>query len=96
VRRPEIAAEEMPAVIDPMMAVLASDISAAEDRYRFEFKRDGIRAVAFRDEGGLRPQTRNRTEATGRYPQLQLISEQLHGRRDVLDGARALVQAEDA
>jgi bifunctional non-homologous end joining protein LigD len=76
----------MPSVVDPMMAVLASDIPAAEERYGFEFKWDGIRAVAFWDGRALRLQTRNRKDATGRYPELQPISKALDRRRAVLDG----------
>jgi bifunctional non-homologous end joining protein LigD len=86
VRAPETASHEMPTVVDPMMAVLAKDIPGAEDRYGFEFKWDGIRAVAFSDGRGLRLQTRNRKDATGRHPELQLISEALDRRRAVLDG----------
>jgi ATP-dependent DNA ligase len=47
----------MPKVIDPMAAQLATAIPAAQDRYGFEFKWDGIRAIAFRDHRGLRLQT---------------------------------------
>jgi bifunctional non-homologous end joining protein LigD len=78
--------QEMPAVVDPMMAVLASDIPAAEESYGFEFKWDGIRAVTFWDRRALRLQTRNRKDATGRYPELQPLSEALNRRRAILDG----------
>jgi bifunctional non-homologous end joining protein LigD len=60
----------MPTVIDPMAAQLASGIPPAEDRYGFEFKWDGIRAIAFWDGGRLRLQTRNRNDVTVRYPEL--------------------------
>src|ERR1700716_113553 len=75
----------MPALIDPMLAVLAASLPADEDRHGFEFKWDGIRAVCY-SGGDLRLQTRNRKEITQRYPELWALRDALHGRRAVLDG----------
>src|ERR1700730_9812662 len=83
VRRTDTVPKEMPAVVDPMMAVLAGDIPAAEESYGFEFKWDGIRAVAFWDGRALRLQTRNRKDANARYPELKPSSEGLNRRREL-------------
>ena len=76
----------MPGVVDPMLAQLAGDVPAAEDRWGFEFKWDGIRAVTFWDGTAVRLQTRNRKEVTFRYPELRPISEALGPHLAVLDG----------
>ncbi len=62
----------MPAQVDPMQALLADGIPADEDRYGFEFKWDGIRAVCYWDGA--------------RYPELWSLREQLGARQAILDG----------
>jgi bifunctional non-homologous end joining protein LigD len=76
----------MPSVVEPMLAVLAGGLPAAEDRYGFELKWDGIRAICFWDGSSLRLQTRNRKDVTARYPELGPLGDQLGRRRAVLDG----------
>jgi bifunctional non-homologous end joining protein LigD len=76
----------MPTVIDPMAAQLASGIPPAEERYGFEFKWDGIRAIALWDGGRLRLQTRNWNDVTRRYPEFAPLGEALGSRQAVLDG----------
>src|SRR2546430_1031 len=83
---PPPAPQPMPTVLDPMMAQLAAALPAREDRYGFEFKWDGIRAIAFADGEHLRLQTRTRKDVTYRYPELGGIPRALSGRRAVLDG----------
>jgi hypothetical protein len=67
----------MPAVVDPMAAQLAAGIPAAEERYGFEFKWDGIRAITFWDGRSLRLQTRNRNDVTPRYPEMAPLAQAL-------------------
>ncbi|HEY4025177.1 MAG TPA: non-homologous end-joining DNA ligase [Candidatus Dormibacteraeota bacterium] len=81
-----MSTQPMPSLIEPMLAVLAGGLPADEDRYGFEFKWDGIRAMCYWDDRDLRLQTRNRKDITGRYPELWSLREPLHGRRAVLDG----------
>ncbi len=81
-----MAPEPMPSVVDPMQAVLADGIPTAGERYGFEFKWDGIRAVCFWDGRTLRLQTRNRKEVTARYPELWPLGDQLGAHPVVLDG----------
>src|SRR6266567_2533205 len=76
----------MPTVVDPMAAQLAAGIPTAEERYGFEFKWDGIRAIAFWDGRALRLQTRNRNDVTVRYPELWPLGDAVGARRVVLDG----------
>ena len=76
----------MPDLIDPMQAMLADRVPAAEDRYGFEFKWDGIRAVCYWDGRSFRLMTRNRKDVTARYPELGPLRDQLGGRHAILDG----------
>jgi bifunctional non-homologous end joining protein LigD len=82
-----VSAQAVPTLIEPMLAVLADGLPADEDRYGFEFKWDGIRAICYWDGERLRLQTRNRNDITVRYPELWALREPLRGRRAaVLDG----------
>src|SRR6266700_5527659 len=76
----------MPTVVDPMAAQLAAGIPAREERYGFEFKWDGIRAISFWDGRALRLQTRTRNDVTPRYPELAPLARALGSRQVVLDG----------
>jgi bifunctional non-homologous end joining protein LigD len=76
----------MPAVVDPMRAQLAAGLPPGEGRWAFEFKWDGIRAIAFADGDRLRLQTRSRKDVTFRYPELSSLPQALSRRRAVLDG----------
>jgi bifunctional non-homologous end joining protein LigD len=76
----------MPKVVDPMAAQLAVGIPSHEERYGFEFKWDGIRAITFWNGSALRLQTRNRNDITPRYPELAPLGQALGPRQVVLDG----------
>jgi bifunctional non-homologous end joining protein LigD len=65
---------------------LAAGIPAHEERYGFEFKWDGIRAITFWDGRALRLQTRNRNDVTPRYPELAPLGQALGAHQVVLDG----------
>jgi hypothetical protein len=69
-----------------MAAQLAAGIPPAEERCGFEFKWDGIRAIAFYDGGRQRLQTRNRNDVTRRYPELAPLGDALGSHQAVLDG----------
>src|SRR5215471_5272760 len=79
-------AQGMPALVEPMQAVLAEGIPTPGDRYGFEFKWDGIRAICHWDGRVLRLQSRSRADVTPRYPELWALREQLRDRPAVLDG----------
>jgi bifunctional non-homologous end joining protein LigD len=75
----------MPRDIEPMLAVL-SDLPGKQEKYNFEFKWDGVRAIGYFDGRALTFQSRNLLDITPRYPELQGLAKALKGRRAVLDG----------
>jgi bifunctional non-homologous end joining protein LigD len=77
--------EPMPDWIQPMLAKLSPTVPAPEDAFGFEFKWDGIRAVAFSETGTWRLMTRNREDVTRRYPELRALSDRLGAHAAILD-----------
>ena len=78
--------EEMPQRVVPMMAKLADALPQPDRGWAYEFKWDGIRAVAFCESGRLRLVSRNQEDVTGRYPELRGLAAALGSRAAVLDG----------
>ena len=78
-------AEAMPERIVPMLARSAALPEDAE-RWAFEIKWDGVRAICFSEPGRMRLVTRNLNEVTARYPELARLNRALHHHRAVLDG----------
>jgi bifunctional non-homologous end joining protein LigD len=76
----------MPEWVAPMLARLAGGLPSSDADYGYEFKWDGIRALAFSQGGAFRLTTRNREEVTRRYPELRPISERLGSQAAILDG----------
>lgn len=79
------AYEPMPDRIEPMLARLG-ELPRDEERYGFEVKWDGIRAIALCDHGHFTLQGRNFTDFTSRYPELRPLARGLGARRLILDG----------
>lgn len=78
--------QAMPRSVEPMLAVL-SDLPCDEPNHAFEFKWDGVRAVAYWDGRELELQSRNRLDITPRYPELHALGKALgRDRRVILDG----------
>jgi bifunctional non-homologous end joining protein LigD len=77
--------EPMPDRVKPMLAVL-STLPRDEERWAFEIKWDGVRAIAYCDGGQLRLQSRNLRDVTSRYPELRAMAAELGSREAVLDG----------
>lgn len=77
-------------LIKPMLATPGELPGVAvEERWAFEMKWDGVRAVVYVDgarPGAVRVLTRNDREVAATYPELQGLSAALAGRRVVLDG----------
>jgi len=69
-----------------MLAKLSGSLPRDDDRWAYEMKWDGIRALAFIQGGKLRLMTRNQIEVTKRYPELLPFASQLGGRNAILDG----------
>jgi bifunctional non-homologous end joining protein LigD len=75
----------MPASIDPMLAV-SGDLPREPQNYNFEWKWDGVRALAFCDGKSIKLRSRNQIDITARYPELQSLALALKGRPALLDG----------
>jgi bifunctional non-homologous end joining protein LigD len=78
------APAEMPTLVEPMLATLGS--LPTEEEWGYEFKWDGVRAIAYVDGDDLRLVTRNKVEVTHMYPELDALRTVLAGHRVVLDG----------
>jgi bifunctional non-homologous end joining protein LigD len=68
-----------------MLATLVSSIPSNQADFGFEYKWDGVRALAYFDGRSLVLESRNLIDITMRYPELSGLGEQL-GRPAVLDG----------
>ena len=76
----------LPTHVKPMLATLARELPRNEDDWTFEFKWDGIRAIAFWDGSRLRFETRNLRDVTVSWPELQALTGVLGTRPLILDG----------
>ncbi|MET0415560.1 MAG: DNA ligase, partial [Actinoplanes sp.] len=74
----------MPELIKPMLA--AAGPLPAGPSWVFEFKYDGVRAVAYAEAGEVRLFSRNGNEITASYPEVEELVPLLAGRDAVLDG----------
>jgi bifunctional non-homologous end joining protein LigD len=79
--------QPVPELIRPMLAIPGT-LPAPEqaERWAYEMKWDGIRAVLYVEGGRVRVMTRNDRDVTGTYPELQGLGEALGSRQCVLDG----------
>ena len=80
-----IAAETLPATIQPMLARLVR-LPFDSENHLFELKWDGIRALAFIDGGRTRLQNRNLDDITNHFPELRKLASSVEGDRVILDG----------
>jgi bifunctional non-homologous end joining protein LigD len=78
--------EPMPKFIEPMMAKLAESVPKPDDSWGFEFKWDGIRAMAHVEGGRVRLMSRSGEDVTFRYPEIHPMGRALGSREVVLDG----------
>lgn len=69
-----------------MLATLATAAPADDDRWAFELKWDGVRALAYLDGRSVHLESRNLNDVTPRYPELVPLAGALGGRAAVLDG----------
>lgn len=75
----------MPARISPMLATLIEK-PFSDPEWLFEIKWDGVRCLAFLNDGKLTLRARSDSNITARYPELAALPEWLHARRAILDG----------
>jgi bifunctional non-homologous end joining protein LigD len=76
----------MPDRLEPMKAKLSKGLPRDADAYGYEFKWDGIRALAFCSGGRVRLLSRSLEDVSSRYPELRRLGEALGARELVLDG----------
>lgn len=81
----------LPALVKPMLATAGPLPERDEDRWAFEMKWDGVRAVAYVDPAlppgrALRLLTRNDREVSATYPDLAGLVDAVGGHPVVLDG----------
>ncbi|MFN2608330.1 MAG: non-homologous end-joining DNA ligase [Acidimicrobiales bacterium] len=75
-----------PAWVAPMLATSSDRLPPDDDRWAYEYKWDGVRAVVFVDGGEVFVQGRRQNDVTERYPEVAAVGQALGGRSAVLDG----------
>ncbi|MGQ0840492.1 non-homologous end-joining DNA ligase [Actinokineospora sp.] len=77
----------LPATFEPMLATLGTLPSTVDDElWAYEFKWDGVRALARVEGGRLRLFARSGNEITAGYPELRALGEELGSTQVWLDG----------
>jgi len=87
------AATPIPEKIVPMMAQLGK-LPRDDERWAFEIKWDGVRAICHSEPGRMRLHSRNLLDITSRYPELNRLNRALSHHRAVLDGEVVALDAE--
>jgi bifunctional non-homologous end joining protein LigD len=82
---PEQELEPMPEHLTPMLA-RASGLPTQDERWAYEIKWDGIRALLYSQPGRMRIETRNLNDVSARYPELRALGAELGSRELILDG----------
>ncbi len=80
------AREPMPERVLPMAARPSDDVPRDEQRWSFEIKWDGVRAIAYVQPGRLRLESRNLNDITDAYPEVRGLVRDLGMHDAVLDG----------
>ena len=75
----------MPDRLVPMLA-RSGPLPRDDDRWAYEIKWDGVRAIAHSEPGRLRLHSRNLNDITDRYPELSRLNRALSHHRAILDG----------
>jgi bifunctional non-homologous end joining protein LigD len=76
---------DLPRLIKPMLASLRHEFPADEESYGWELKWDGLRAVAYVENGKVRLISRNDKDMAASYPELGVLAERT-GAPVILDG----------
>ncbi len=86
-------AEPMPDKLVPMLA-RAGALPRDDDRWAYEIKWDGVRAIVHSEPGRLRLYSRNLNEISARYPELSRLNRALSHHRAILDGEVVALDAD--
>jgi bifunctional non-homologous end joining protein LigD len=76
----------LPERVPPMMATLADALPPDDERWAYEMKWDGVRAVVHVDGGRATAWSRNDLDITDTYPELRVMAESMGSTQAVLDG----------
>jgi len=76
----------MPERIEPMMARVATRIPTPDSDWGFEFKWDGIRALAYVEGGRVKLMSRSGENITPRYPEVHAMGRAVGSKEVILDG----------
>jgi bifunctional non-homologous end joining protein LigD len=76
---------ELPRLVKPMLASLRHELPKDDDRYGWEFKWDGVRAIAYVSGGRVRLVSRSDRDMTGSYPELAVLADRVDA-AVILDG----------
>jgi bifunctional non-homologous end joining protein LigD len=82
----------MPSRLEPMLATIG-DRAFSDPNWLFEIKWDGVRALAWIDNGALTLRARSGAEITQRYPEFAFLPKTLSVRQAILDGEIAALDA---
>src|SRR5687767_12332617 len=82
--RRSAAADPMPRHIEPMLALLSAHVPPEGKEWAFEYKWDGVRAVAYHTKNEWLIESRNQLDITRRYPELAALHAALGKRSAVL------------
>jgi bifunctional non-homologous end joining protein LigD len=75
----------MPAKLEPMLATIGERPFSSPD-WLFELKWDGVRALAWIDDGQLTIRARSGSDITARYPELAGLPKAISAHQAILDG----------
>jgi bifunctional non-homologous end joining protein LigD len=78
--------------LEPMLATIG-ERPFSDPNWLFEIKWDGVRALAWIENGALTLRARSGADITGRYPELASLPTALSARQAVLDGEIAALDA---
>src|SRR4051794_11102770 len=78
-------AEAMPEGLVPMLAK-AGPLPRDDERWAYEIKWDGVRALVYSEPGRMRLESRNRRDITGGHPELRRLNRALSSHSAILDG----------
>jgi bifunctional non-homologous end joining protein LigD len=89
------AREPLPPHMAPMLARSeAGDPPPDDDRWGYEVKWDGVRALVWSDHGHVRIESRTQKDVTARYPELRPLGRALGAHELLLDGELVALDAQ--
>ena len=83
--------EPLPESLEPMLAT-AGGLPADDRPWAYEFKWDGIRALAWVDGGRARARSRTGADITASFPELRALGEAMGSNQAVLDGELVVLE----